>query len=289
MRGPNLMRLALALTIGCLAVAHGSSEMESPYELGDSNDYGAGLKEKEFELQAAQDDPSVTSFHIDAESQEDRIGGSVEGFDDDASPAKHAKKPASAGDSMQDELRAIRGDDSDGDPTHPALIGEAEEPADEEPADDEPSDAEEIESAADSQEGNTKSNEEKIRRAIRLLRSRRNPTKRKRRRMQLARSERRTLRKRQKRLRQRRPLAKRKLHRRRKQRRMRYRRKRQKRRKRMSRRLTSWSTRSRRPKTVLKRMLRRSLSASRGKRRKRNLAKRIGLGRRSSRRISRRS
>merc|ERR1711907_214064 len=161
MRGPNLMRLALALTIGCLAVAHGSSEMESPYELGDSNDYGAGLKEKEFELQAAQDDPSVTSFHIDAESQEDRIGGSVEGFDDDASPAKHAKKPASARDSMQDELRAIRGDDSDGDPTHPALIGEAEEPADEEPADDEPSDAEEIESASDSQEGNTKSNEEK--------------------------------------------------------------------------------------------------------------------------------
>jgi len=64
-----MRRVAFALALACLAIAHGASELEAPYDLGDSNDFGAGLKEKEMEVQAADEDPSLTSFNIDADTQ----------------------------------------------------------------------------------------------------------------------------------------------------------------------------------------------------------------------------
>merc|ERR1711998_32946 len=98
-----LHRLAFALAVGCLAIAHGSSELEDPYDLGDSNDYGAGLKEKEMELQAVQEDPSMSQYNINAGDQEDRIGGLVDGFDDSEDEAPHSsqhRQKSSEGDSM---------------------------------------------------------------------------------------------------------------------------------------------------------------------------------------------
>ena len=82
------MRLAFVLAIGCLAVAHGSTELDQPYDLGappcellssadidvlsfqgDSRDYGGGVQEKEIELQVADEDPSSMDYNINAEEQ----------------------------------------------------------------------------------------------------------------------------------------------------------------------------------------------------------------------------
>merc|ERR1712146_367995 len=151
-RETDLMRVAVALALGCLAIAHGSTELDnSVYDIGETGDLSASLKEREIEDQVAQEDPSLAHFDINSRDQEDRIGGDASAFDDgaDTSQKAHRDNPAEPADTMQAELHAIEGDERE-----PALIGEAQSEDKEEAPQ-----TEKIEGAADNQEKGTKENE----------------------------------------------------------------------------------------------------------------------------------
>merc|ERR1711988_1951238 len=108
-----LVRVLAVLAIGCFAIAHGSTEQEV-FDLGETGDVGAEAKEKQIEMDVQQEDPSLAQYDLDAADQEDRIGGSVTEFESvDDEPTHRRHKRRSHADSMQDELRAIQGADSE--------------------------------------------------------------------------------------------------------------------------------------------------------------------------------